>query len=88
MRALEAQLGETERRARQRETDLDRLRVKLAHVAIKEKETVARHRTVLAAWRGGAVPSAIAPSLAPSSSSNSNSNCNPANCKEINTMVT
>lgn len=90
MRALEAQLGETERRARQRETDLDRLRVKLAQVAIKEKETAARHRTVLTAWRAGAVPSAIAPSLlAPSiTNTNSNSNSNPANCKEINTMVT
>ena len=84
MRALEAQLGETERRSRQREIDLDRLRVKLAQVAIKEKETAARHRMVLAAWRSGALPSAIAPSLAPSNSSNSY----PANCKEINTMVT
>jgi hypothetical protein len=54
-RAAEQLLQESERRARQREADLERLRAKLAQVAAKEKEAAARQRALLAAWREGAV---------------------------------
>ena len=61
-RAAEQLLQESERRARQREGDLDRLRTKLALVAAKEKEAATRQRALLAAWREGSLHLPAAPS--------------------------
>ena len=46
---------ESERRVRQRESELERFKVKMEAVVVKERAVAARHRSALSAWRSGAV---------------------------------
>jgi hypothetical protein len=62
---------ESERRVRQREGEIERLKLKIEAVAVKERATAARHREALSAWRSGAVlssstsaVSAVSPKMA------------------------
>lgn len=52
---------------RLRDTEIERLKLKLSALAVKERTTAAKHKTVLAAWRSGAIlntstPGGISPS--------------------------
>ena len=46
---------ESERRVRQKESELERFKVKMEAVVVKERAVAARHRSALSAWRSGAV---------------------------------
>ena len=46
---------------RQRETELDRFKLKMEAIVAKERAVAARHRTALAAWKSGAVLSVWGP---------------------------
>ena len=50
---------------RQRESELDRFKLKMEAIVVKERAVAARHRTALAAWRSGAVLSVGGPGTGP-----------------------
>lgn len=72
---LESQISESERRVRQRDIEIDRLRDKLRHVVNKDKDVNVKHRNTLSSYKQGLIS---APSSPGSSSIASSSFTSPA----------